>query len=111
MAERIRFHLDEHIDPDVARALRQYGVDVTTTSDAQLLNQPAIAHIAFIRRKRRVIVTGDADFLHFADSNKDHPGIVYCTNIGESIGKIVRHLILVYKVLSPDEMAGRVEYL
>ena len=40
MAERIRFHLNEHIDPDVARALRQYGVDVTTTSDAQLLNQP-----------------------------------------------------------------------
>ena len=26
MAERIRFHLDEHIDPNVARALRQYGV-------------------------------------------------------------------------------------
>ena len=100
-----------HIDPDVARALRQYGVDVTTTADAQLLNQPDTAHIAFIRKEKRVIVTGDADFLRFASNTKDHPGIVYGTNIGESIGKIVRHLTLIYEVLSPDEIAGRVEYL
>ncbi len=111
MAERIRFRLDEHIDPDVARALRQQGVDVTTTADAKLLNQPDTAHIAFIRREKRVIVTGDADFLRFASTNEDHPGIVYFTNIGESIGKIVRHLILIYKVLSPEEITGRVEYL
>lgn len=31
MAGVIRFHLDEHIDPAVAAALRRVGVDVTTT--------------------------------------------------------------------------------
>lgn len=36
MDDRIRFHLDEHIDPDIARAIRKYGVDVTTTADAKL---------------------------------------------------------------------------
>jgi hypothetical protein len=58
-----------------------------------------------------MIVTGDEDFLRFAGSNKDHPGIVYCTNIGESIIKIVRHLILFCEVPSPDEMAGRFIFL
>ena len=36
MTERIRFHLDEHVDPDVARALRRYGIDVTTTVETGL---------------------------------------------------------------------------
>jgi hypothetical protein len=36
MTDRLRFHLDEHIDPDVARALRRYGIDVTTTVEAGL---------------------------------------------------------------------------
>ena len=39
MPERIRFHLDEHVDPDVARALRRYGIDVTTTVEAGLCTQ------------------------------------------------------------------------
>lgn len=31
MADRIRLHLDENVAPDVARALRRHGIDVTTT--------------------------------------------------------------------------------
>ncbi len=34
MPSRVRFHLDEHVDSAVARALRGYGVDVTTTVSA-----------------------------------------------------------------------------
>ena len=30
MAERIRFHFDEHMDPDIAAALRRHGIDATT---------------------------------------------------------------------------------
>jgi hypothetical protein len=29
MADRIRFHLDEHVDPAIATALRRAGIDVT----------------------------------------------------------------------------------
>ena len=36
MSLRIRFHLDEHIDRDIARALRLYSIDVTTTVEAGL---------------------------------------------------------------------------
>jgi len=34
MNERIRFHLDENVDPVIALALRRYGIDVTTSVDA-----------------------------------------------------------------------------
>jgi hypothetical protein len=36
VAERIRFHLDEHMDPDIAAALRRHGIDVTTTVEVGL---------------------------------------------------------------------------
>jgi hypothetical protein len=36
MADRIRFHLDEHVDPAIAAALHRAGIDVTTTVEAGL---------------------------------------------------------------------------
>jgi len=36
MSARIKYHLDEHIDPDIAKALLRHGIDVTTTLDAGL---------------------------------------------------------------------------
>jgi hypothetical protein len=39
MPERIRFRFDEHVDPDVARALRRCGIDATTTVEAGLRTQ------------------------------------------------------------------------
>lgn len=49
MSEQIRFHLDEHIDSNIARGLRRYGIDVTTTVDAGLRTKSDESHLAFIR--------------------------------------------------------------
>ena len=57
MAERIRFHLDEHVDPDIARALHRYGIDVTTTVESGLRTQRDEVQWAFINQERRVMVT------------------------------------------------------
>jgi hypothetical protein len=32
MSDRIRFHLDENMDSDVAKAPRRQGIEVTTTA-------------------------------------------------------------------------------
>ena len=111
MADRIKFHLDEHVDPDIARALRRYGIDVTTTVYAGLRTGNDPAHLDFIRREGRVVVTHDADFLRYASQSSDHPGIAYCQMGTRSMGEIIRSLILIYEVLTPEEMAGHVEYL
>lgn len=62
MAERIRFHLDEHVDPDVARALRQHRIDVSTTVEAGLRMASDTDQLDYARREGRVLVTHDADF-------------------------------------------------
>lgn len=49
MSEQIRFHLDEHIDSNIARGLRRYGIDVTTTVDAGLRTKSDESHLEFIR--------------------------------------------------------------
>ena len=111
MADRIRFHFDEHVDPDIARALRRHGIDVTTTIEAGLRNHDDPDHLVFVRQTQRVIVTHDTDFLRLARQNRDHPGIAFCGMGTRTIGEIIRGLILIYEVLTPGEIAGRVEYL
>jgi predicted nuclease of predicted toxin-antitoxin system len=111
MTDRIRFHLDEHIDPDVARALRRYGIDVTTTVEAGLRTQSDVAQLEFAIRERRVLVTHDADFLRLAERVSQHAGIAYSTRTARSLGEMIRSLILIYEILAPEEMTGRVEYL
>ena len=111
MAERIRFHLDEHMDPAIARGLRRHGIDVTTTVEAGLLSRSDLVQLDYARASRRVIVTHDTDFLRLADRDSNHPGIVYCHKTAYSVGEIIRRLILVYEVLSPDEIRERVEFL
>ncbi|MFZ1756609.1 MAG: DUF5615 family PIN-like protein [Caldilineaceae bacterium] len=111
MAERIRFHLDEHIDLDVARALRRQGIDITTTSDAGLRTKSDAEEWAHIQRNNRVIVTHDADFLRLSAANPAHPGIAYCRMGSRSLGEMIRSLMLIYEILTPDEMRGHVEYL
>jgi hypothetical protein len=41
----------------------------------------------------------------------DHPGIAYCHKSARSLGEIIRSLILIHEVLTPEEIAGRVQYL
>jgi uncharacterized protein DUF5615 len=49
MPDRIRFHLDEHVDPAIATALRRAGIDVTTTIEAGLRTKSDEAQLQFAR--------------------------------------------------------------
>jgi hypothetical protein len=57
-----------------------------------------------------VIVTRDQDFLRLASEGVDHSGIVFYT-ANQSIREIIEGLILIYEVLTPDELAEQIEYL
>jgi predicted nuclease of predicted toxin-antitoxin system len=73
VAERIRFHLDEHMDPDIALALRRHGIDVTTTVDAGLRTADDPHQLNYVRDAGRVMVTDDADFLRVAAGRASTP--------------------------------------
>ena len=111
METEIRFHLDENIAHSVAHALQIRGVDVTTTTDADLVGASDEDHLAFAMEHERVIVTHDPDFLRLHDVGSEHAGIVFCVRDKMSIGEIIRFLCLVHDALTPEEMAGQVEYL
>lgn len=111
MPDRIRFHLDEHVDPDIALALRRHGIDVSTTNQLGPRTKDDPAHLEFIRLESPVMVTHDPDFLRLAAGGAEHPGTAFCPSGRLSMGEIIRGLILIYEVMTPQEMRGHVEYL
>lgn len=111
MPQTIRFHLDEHVDPVIADGLRRRGVDVTTTADAGLIGATDQVQLDYIRAEQRTIFTEDADFLRLHAAGEPHPGIAYCHQQSRSIGEIIRHLILIWEALDPEDIRNRVEFL
>ena len=71
-----------------------------------------MAQPAAVRRnpERGVIVTRDQDFLRVAAEQSDYSGIVFYT-ANQSMREIIEGLILIYEVMLPEEMVGRVEYI
>lgn len=55
------------------------------------------------------MVTRDKDFLRLA-AQEPHAGIVYCGTSVEA-GSVIRGLTLIYEVLTPEEIANRVEFI
>jgi predicted nuclease of predicted toxin-antitoxin system len=109
MPQTIRFHLDEHVDPAVAAGLRARGIDVTTPQELSLLGDDDPFVLAHATAGGRVLFTEDADFLRLNAAGTPHAGIAYCHQQTRSIGEIVRGLTLIWQVLEPDEMSGKVE--
>lgn len=111
MANRIRFHLDENVSSAIANALRRAGIDVSTTPETGLIGQSDNTQLEFAQHEGRVIVTHDDDFLRIASVRNDHRGVAYCRKDTRSVGDIVNQLILIYEVLTPEEMQGQVQFL
>lgn len=85
------------------------GLSVQTAQEAGLLGADDSAHLALARAASRVLITQDADFLRLAAAGEPHAGIVYFRQ-GTKVGDMIRHLLLVTEVLSPEEMANHVEF-
>jgi predicted nuclease of predicted toxin-antitoxin system len=111
MARTIRFHLDEHVAHAVADGLRRLGIDVTTSTDANLLGSTDAEQIAYAVAQGRVIFTEDDDFLVLANAGVPHHGLAYCHQNTRSVGQIIRTLELIWEVYEPAEMRNRVEFI
>jgi predicted nuclease of predicted toxin-antitoxin system len=109
--DRIRFQFDEHVPHAVAEALRRRGIDVVTAGEAGLRGTPDAELLAHSHAAGRVLVTHDSDFLRLHREQHQHAGIAYCEQGARSIGQLVAGLVLIYEILEPGEMVGRVEFL
>jgi predicted nuclease of predicted toxin-antitoxin system len=111
MSDRIRFHLDENVDPAVAEGLQRRGVDVTTTQQAGLVHASDEKQLEFALSELRILVTHDEDFLKLAKQGTEHPGIAYCHPQKCSIGEIIAALMLIRDCLTSDEMKDHIVFL
>jgi hypothetical protein len=110
VAERIKFYTDEHVAKAVVAGLRRRGVDVFTAPEAGLHPAADEQHLALAIEQRRVVFTQDADFLRMHAAGVYHYGLVYAPQ-HTPVGQILRGLMLIYEVLSPEDMLNHVEFL
>jgi predicted nuclease of predicted toxin-antitoxin system len=111
MPGEAQFHLDENVDPDIAEALRDQGIDVTTTNEMKLRGARDETQFDYAQRTRRVLITHDTDFLRIASKTFEHSGIVFVKFGSYTIGKIVLDCISLYHQFMAEDMRNRVEYL
>ncbi len=106
----IRFHLDENMPHAVAEGLRRRDVEVTTSTDAELVGASDEQQLAFALGESRVIVTRDADLLRLNALGVQHAGIVYWTE-RRSIGQLIAAVDMLSLRYTGEEMQGRVVFL
>jgi predicted nuclease of predicted toxin-antitoxin system len=111
MPRTIRFHLDENCHRAIAEGLRRRGVDVTTSPEIGLLQATDEEQVAYCLREGRVLFTQDHDLLRLHAAGVPHAGLAYCVKDTKSIGAMIQSLVIIWELMEPGEMAGRVEYL
>ena len=110
MADTIRFYADVHVPRSVTLALRRRGVDILTAQNIHMELATDEEHLAYAAQEGRTLVTQDADFLALHSSGIAHTGIAYARQ-GMPIGDMVRSLLLIFDILTPDEMLNHIEFL
>ena len=106
----IKFYCDEHIPLSIAKALKRRGVDILTAQEAGLMGMADEKHLQLAVSQARTIITQDTNFLRIHGTGTSHQGIVFAHQ-GTSIGEFIQGIILIYQVLSEQEMKNHVEYL
>ena len=113
----LRYHLDEDCQSAaLATALRQHGMEVVTTNEANIVGADDDAQLEHAARHPATIVTNnirDYTELHaqWLAQGRSHAGIVLFPQQEYSIGEVVRRLAHLRRTLSSEEMQGRLEWL
>lgn len=85
----IKFYMDEHVHPGIAKALERHGIDVLTAQQAGMLG----------------------DYLDKRWTGKiKHSGIVYAYQ-STTMRQTIDGLILIYEAITEEEMKNHVEYV
>lgn len=111
---RIRLYLDEDIPIQLAKALRQRGVDVLTTQEAEMAESTDEQQVAFAAENQRAILTHNKrDFvvIHriYIQDGKEHWGIIVADQ--NKVGSLVRMVSKLWFTVSAEKMKNRLEFL
>ncbi len=105
----IQFHLDECLPNLVATGLRKRDRNCTTTKDAGLIAASDDEQLAHAHRQKRMLVTGDHDFLILADEGYEHSGIAFWTR-KHTVYQLIKDLDQLCFDHTRDEVQNTVVY-
>ncbi len=77
---RLRFYLDENMDPEIAKQLRGRGIDALAARDEKMLRTGDPEQLRFAAEAGRVLCTEDSDFTEPSFYSFEHSGIAYFPN-------------------------------
>ncbi len=111
MSEILRYYFDEHVDPDIARGLRERGIFVLTTEEAGRAHQGIHDddQLAYAAAQGLVMVTSDRHFIRLAHEQQPHPGVVLLQQV-LSIGEYIEYLELLALTTSPESIRNTLVY-
>lgn len=114
---QIRFYLDEDAGKkSLANGLRNAGIDVMTTAEADRLGSSDDSQLIWATEQRRVIYSfnvGDFCRLHkaYLEQQQKHSGIVLAVKQSYAIGEQLRGLLKLVESMEAEEMANQLVFL
>lgn len=108
---KLRFYLDENMDPEISEQLRRRGLDALSARDVSLLEVSDDVQLRYAASQGRVLCTKDSGFANPANWMVAHDGIAYFPNGGVSIGYVVNALLELHRNETAESMENRLVYL
>ncbi len=108
---KLRFYLDENMDPEIAEQLRRRGIDALSARDVGLLNVSDGVQLRYAAAHRRALCSKDSDFTNPANWDVEHDGIAYFPDPNVSIGYAVNALQELHRAETAESMENRLVYL
>jgi len=108
---KIRFYLDENVNPVVVEQLARLDVEAISVRDLDELGDSDISHLQRATKMGYVLCTHDQDFLRLAAETTDHNGIIFADHYEATIGGWVRALRRLHGEVNAEDIQGQVKYI
>lgn len=111
----LRIYMDVHVNAAIASGLRRRGIDVLTAQEDGSTRFEDNELLERASELGRVLFSQDEDFLAIVRARQSRgvavAGLIYGHQLAATVGKYVLDLEVVCKVLEPEDMVNRIEYL
>lgn len=111
----IRLYMDHHVPAPVTEGLRNREIDILTAYEDDAAEVEDDVLLVRSSELGRVLYSQDDDLLIIADewleTGREFSGLIYAHQLNITIGRAVRDLELMARILDPQDMANRIEFI
>jgi Domain of unknown function (DUF5615) len=111
----LRLYMDVHVKAAITAGLRRRGINVVTAQEDGGTRLEDAALLERATALQRVLFSQDDDLLAIARARQTRgvffAGLIYGHQLAATVGRYVLDLDVVCRVLDPEDLANRIEYL